>query len=384
MQRCRHGRRQERLARGDDRRRCPARRQRCRAVSPPPRTPTAISSRRTDSRRASAPSSPALDVDDVAKLAATGAQHPPVDPRHAVRRRHSSRRCSRRSRAIGGGRGVRGRGALVGDRGGSAGGLVRRPAGDLPQRARRSSTCSRRMHEVFASLFNDRAISYRVHKGFDHDAVALSAGVQHMVRSDLGASRRHVHARHRLGLPRRGVHHRLVGTRRDGGAGSGEPGRVLRLQAGAARRQAARSCAAISAARRSRWCTRPRAATAACTTVEVPQAERQRFCLEDADVIALAQARRSSSRSTTARRWTSSGARTAPRGKIYILQARPETVQSRAGRTIQRFTLKARSHGAGRAGAASASASAPAHARVIRDVEGDGARAARATCWWPT
>jgi len=44
------------------------------------------------------------------------------------------------------------------------------------------------MHEVFASLFNDRAISYRVHQGFDHNAVALSAGVQHMVRSDLGCS----------------------------------------------------------------------------------------------------------------------------------------------------------------------------------------------------
>ena len=46
----------------------------------------------------------------------------------------------------------------------------------------------RAVHEVFASLFNDRAISYRVHQGFDHALVALSAGVQHMVRSDLGAS----------------------------------------------------------------------------------------------------------------------------------------------------------------------------------------------------
>jgi pyruvate, water dikinase len=46
----------------------------------------------------------------------------------------------------------------------------------------------RAMHEVFASLFNDRAIAYRVHQGFDHSLVALSAGVQHMVRSDLGAS----------------------------------------------------------------------------------------------------------------------------------------------------------------------------------------------------
>ena len=44
------------------------------------------------------------------------------------------------------------------------------------------------MHEVYASLFNDRAISYRVHNKFDHGAVALSVGVQHMVRSDLGAA----------------------------------------------------------------------------------------------------------------------------------------------------------------------------------------------------
>src|SRR6188768_229330 len=44
------------------------------------------------------------------------------------------------------------------------------------------------MHEVYASLFNDRAISYRVHQGFDHAVVSLSVGVQHMVRSDLGAS----------------------------------------------------------------------------------------------------------------------------------------------------------------------------------------------------
>ena len=44
------------------------------------------------------------------------------------------------------------------------------------------------MHHVFASLYNDRAISYRVHKNFAHEAVALSAGVQRMVRSDEGAS----------------------------------------------------------------------------------------------------------------------------------------------------------------------------------------------------
>ena len=45
-----------------------------------------------------------------------------------------------------------------------------------------------RIHHVFASLYNDRAIAYRVHQGFAHADVALSAGVQRMVRSDRGAS----------------------------------------------------------------------------------------------------------------------------------------------------------------------------------------------------
>ena len=44
------------------------------------------------------------------------------------------------------------------------------------------------IREVFASLYNDRAIAYRVHHGFEHADVALSAGVQRMVRSDVGAS----------------------------------------------------------------------------------------------------------------------------------------------------------------------------------------------------
>ena len=45
-----------------------------------------------------------------------------------------------------------------------------------------------KIHDVFATLYNDRAISYRVHQGFAHSEVALSAGIQIMVRSDLGAS----------------------------------------------------------------------------------------------------------------------------------------------------------------------------------------------------
>jgi len=44
------------------------------------------------------------------------------------------------------------------------------------------------MHQVFASLFNDRAIAYREHQGFEHSQVALSAGIQTMVRSDIGSA----------------------------------------------------------------------------------------------------------------------------------------------------------------------------------------------------
>jgi pyruvate,water dikinase len=56
------------------------------------------------------------------------------------------------------------------------------------------------LKQVFASLYNDRAISYRIHKGFGHSAVALSAGVGD------------VHPGYGIGLPRRGIHHGLMGT----------------------------------------------------------------------------------------------------------------------------------------------------------------------------
>jgi pyruvate,water dikinase len=76
--------------------------------------------------------------------------------------------------------------------------------------------------------------------------------------------------------------------------------------------------------------------------VEVPVADRDRFCLADEDLVELAQQALTIETHYGAPmdiEWAKDGAT----GKIYILQARPETVQSRAGRTIQRFTLKARS-----------------------------------------
>ena len=94
----------------------------------------------------------------------------------------------------------------------------------------------------FASLFTDRAISYRADKGFDHFKVALSIGVQRMVRSDLGRLGRDVLDRHRDRLPRRGADQRRLRPGRERRAGLGQPGRVLRLQADAEDRASARSC----------------------------------------------------------------------------------------------------------------------------------------------
>ena len=96
-----------------------------------------------------------------------------------------------------------------------------------------STTCCPAIRHVFASLYNDRAISYRVHKGFVHSVVALSAGVQRMVRSDKGASGVMFTLDTESGLRQSGIHHFRLRAGRNRGAGAGQPRRVLRLQAGA-------------------------------------------------------------------------------------------------------------------------------------------------------
>src|SRR5882724_5823534 len=197
------------------------------------------------------------------------------------------------------------------------------------------------MHEVFASLFNDRAISYRVHQGFDHAAVALSAGVQHMVRSDLGAS----------GVmftldPDSGFRDVVLITAAWGlgetvvqGAVNPDEFYVYKpaLRAGKLailrRNLGGKALKMVYGEPGSKDRVR---------TVDVAPADRNRFSLDEADIVALAkQALIIEEHYGTPMdiEWGKDGAT----GKIYILQARPETVQSRAGRTILRFTLKARS-----------------------------------------
>ena len=197
------------------------------------------------------------------------------------------------------------------------------------------------VQEVYASLFNDRAISYRVHNNFDHSAVALSVGVQHMVRSDLGSAgvmftldtdsgfRDVVFITAAYGLGETVVQ----------GAVNPDEFYVYKPALRAGRRAVLRKNLGGKALK---MVYGEPGSKDRVRTVDVAPADRNRFSLDEADIVALAkQALIIEEHYGTPMdiEWGKDGAT----GKIYILQARPETVQSRAGRTILRFTLKARS-----------------------------------------
>jgi pyruvate, water dikinase len=197
------------------------------------------------------------------------------------------------------------------------------------------------MHEVYASLFNDRAIAYRVHQGFDHSQVALSVGVQHMVRSDLGSSgvmftldtdsgfRDVVFITASYGLGETVV---------QGAVNPDEfyvykPGLRANRPAVLRRNLGGKAIKMVYAEPGSGQRVK---------TVDVAHADRARFCIDDADIVSLSQQALVIEKHYGCPmdiEWGKDGST----GKIYILQARPETVQSRAGRSIQRFTLKTRS-----------------------------------------
>jgi pyruvate,water dikinase len=197
------------------------------------------------------------------------------------------------------------------------------------------------MHEVYASLFNDRAISYRVHSNFDHNAVALSVGVQHMVRSDLGSAgvmftldtdsgfRDVVFITAAYGLGETVVQ----------GAVNPDEFYVYKPALRAGKRAIVRKNLGGKAIK---MVYAPAGSGERVRTVDVAPADRNRFSLTDDDIADLAKQALIIEKHYGAPmdiEWGKDG----DTGKIYILQARPETVQSRAGRTIQRYTLKSRS-----------------------------------------
>ncbi len=200
-----------------------------------------------------------------------------------------------------------------------------------------------KMKEVFASLYNDRAISYRVHKGYTHSDVALSAGVQRMVRSDLGAAgvmftidtesgfkdvvfvtssyglgetvvqgavnpdEFYVHKpaleAGKLAIIRRNLGSKLIKMEFATPAEKAESGKLVK-------------------------------------TVDTAPEQRNRYSLSDADVAELAKyaliIEKHYGRAMDIE-WGKDGGD----GKLYILQARPETVKSQAeGKVEQRYKLK--------------------------------------------
>jgi len=198
------------------------------------------------------------------------------------------------------------------------------------------------IRHVFASLYNDRAISYRVHQGFAHGDVALSAAVQQMVRSDLGASgvmftldtesgfRDVVFITSAYGLGEMVVQGAVNPDEFYVHKPMLERGKPAIVRRGLGTKLQKMEFADGTAAGRS------------VRTVEVPPADRYRFSLSDSDVLELARAAMAIEkhyRRPMDIEWAKDGRD----GRLYVLQARPETVKSRAGAgSEERFQLKGR------------------------------------------
>ena len=198
------------------------------------------------------------------------------------------------------------------------------------------------MHQVFASLFNDRAIAYRVHQGFDHSQVALSAGVQTMVRSDIGASgvvftldtetgfRDAVFITSSYGLGETIVQ----------GAVNPDEFYVYKPALAAGKHPILRKNLGSKAIKMIYSDDSTPGKTV--ETVDVDERDSLAFSISDDDIVELAKIAVTIEKHY-ARPMDIEWGKDGNDGKIYILQARPETVQSQSGRTIQRYTLKGRS-----------------------------------------
>ncbi len=195
------------------------------------------------------------------------------------------------------------------------------------------------LHQVFASLFNDRAIAYRVHQGFDHSQVALSVGVQYMVRSDIGASGVVFTLDTETGFRDAVLITASYGLGETVVQGAVNPDEfyvykpalrdgkypILRKNLGS------KSIKMV-------YSDDPKPGKTV-DTVDVPESESLRFSLDDEEIVALARMALTIEEHYDRPmdiEWGKDGSD----GRIYILQARPETVQSRSGNTIDRFTLK--------------------------------------------
>jgi pyruvate,water dikinase len=195
---------------------------------------------------------------------------------------------------------------------------------------------------VFASLFNDRAISYRVHQGFAHADVSLSAGIQRMVRSDLAASGVMFSIDTESGFEDVVFITSSYGLGETVVQGAVNPDEfyVYKNTLGHAQRsilQKNRGSKMIKMV----YATQD-SPEQAIQTVDVEEAERKLFSIDDADITALAKMAVTIEQHY-GRPMDIEWAKDGENGKLYIVQARPETVQSRAGSIIERYQLKQKS-----------------------------------------
>ncbi|UCV26941.1 phosphoenolpyruvate synthase [Ferribacterium limneticum] len=194
--------------------------------------------------------------------------------------------------------------------------------------------------EVFASLYNDRAISYRVHKGFLHADVALSAGIQRMVRSDKGAAgvmftldtesgfRDAVFVTSSYGLGETVVQ----------GAVNPDEFYVHKPMLAAGKKAVVRRNLGSKMIKMT--FAAEKVAGKSTITEDVPEAQRHEFSINDEEVMELARyamiIEKHYGRPMDIE-WGKDGVD----GKLYILQARPETVQSQAhAGKVEKFKLK--------------------------------------------
>ena len=202
-----------------------------------------------------------------------------------------------------------------------------------------------KIKEVFASLYNDRAISYRVHKGFAHSEVALSAGVQRMVRSDLGASGVMFTIDTESGFEDVVFITASYGLGETVVQGAVNPDEFYvhkpMLKAGKhaiiRRNLGSKLIQMVFATPEEKA-----AGGKLVKTVDVPVEQRNRYSLTDAEVLELARyalvIEQHYGRPMDIE-WGKDGVD----GQIYILQARPETVKSQAAGQVElRYKLKAK------------------------------------------
>lgn len=200
-----------------------------------------------------------------------------------------------------------------------------------------------RMKEVFASLYNDRAISYRVHKGFTHMEVALSAGVQRMCRSDKGAAGVMFTLDTESGFDQVVFVTASYGLGETVVQGAVNPDEFFVFKPALAAGKYPIVRRNLGSKLIKMEFDPDKASGRSVRTVDVDPEDRRKFALTDEDVIELAKfatiIEKHYGRPMDIE-WGKDGID----GKIYILQARPETVKSRQNSSDvqQKFTLKTR------------------------------------------